>query len=67
MKSRVFTVLALVIVLGMYAAGLVILVGEFRGTDTPAPLGIVGGGALVMFASVLAFAVIFAKAATVND
>ena len=67
MSSRIFTVLAVLIVLGLYVAGFVVLAMQLRTSETPAPLGIVGGGAMIMFATVLAFALVFAKAATVKD
>jgi hypothetical protein len=67
MSARVFLGISWAIVLVMYVVGAVFLFLQPRDSAIPAPLNIVGGGALVMFAATLSFALAFASAARVSD
>ena len=67
MNARVFLGICWVIVLVMYGIGAAFLFIQPRDFPVPAPLGIVGGGALVMFAATLSFVLAFTSAARVSD
>lgn len=67
MGAKVFLGVSWVIVLVLYAVGFVFLVMQPRDSLIAAPLGIVGGGVLVMFAATLAFALAFTSAARISD